>query len=374
MNSTEVRQVSGEDADGQPVLSVLAKRRYRLEGGRPVDGEDAPLTEAVVRSEASPELLIADTDLYAFKPLTDIVVQGTAHPPHVGVEFEASVQVGASVKRVVVLGRRRVLRSGSFGSPEDIEPTPLSYAQAFGGADDVYLRRVGHPMEAIRAELEERPEILAENPFAYPRNPCGVGFAMVESSSRERDTSEELPRFEDPEDRLTPERRFAGPDFAWARLPAPAGLSWFGLLWFPRCLFFGIVPDIEDAKNVPEALAGVVDPAILAKGARFCQPDPRSACGASPGLSVPWLTGGETLLLENLSRHKPRLEVTLPNAPATMRVDGRKGKLTDTQPVISSVVVEPDEGTLTIVWRGTGVALRLYGDEELARMPFEVLW
>lgn len=369
--SATSRQVSGVGGTGEPILSVLAKRRYRLTAVGLEGPEEVPLTPQPTACNEWPELLLADADTYPYKPATDVLVTGTAYPPASCRRFIASVRVGAIAKEVEVLGRRRVLGDGSFSEPDPAGPTPLSYTEAFGGEDRAHHANAGHPLKALRDHLEESPEILAANPFAYPRNPCGKGFSIM---GRRADGGDGLPRLEDPSDRLTPERTHAGASFAWSRQPVPAGLGWFGLLWYPRCVYFGLVPLVPDPQTTPEARAGTIELATLERGAHFRAPDPRHACGASPGLSVPWLHGGETIVLENLSKRAARVQLEIPRPPSRMRIDGRKGKLIDVEPVLSSIVLSPDEETVTLVWRGTGRAIRPYGDEELERMPFEVIW
>lgn len=364
-----LRQVSGVDASGAPILSVLAKRSYRFDDAGVGEAEESRLIEEVVCADGLPELVVDDTDLYAFKPLTDVVVRGTAYPPRVCQQFNVRVQVGSIEKRVVVLGRRRVLATGAFSDAESAAPATLSYAEAFGGADANYLSGQGHPFAPIRSELAERPELMASNPFAYPRNPCGQGFRMEDSGE-----GDELPLFEDPDDRLTPERRRAGRSFDWTSMPSPAGLGWLGILWFPRCVFFGIVPAVPSARSAPEVASGWVDGEILSRGAHFRAQDPRHACGASPGLSVPHLNGGERIRLENLSPGARKVELELPRPPRQMRIDGRGGRLVDVSPVLNTVLIEPESSRITVVWRGSGAALRPYDDEELERMPFEVKW
>jgi hypothetical protein len=54
--------------------------------------------------------------------------------------------------------------------------------------------------------------------------------------------------------------------------------------------------------------------------------------------------------------------------------DGRKGKLNPTEPVIHSVVLGPDDNTVTILWRGSAPALRPYFNQELDTMPFRARW
>ena len=364
------RQLSGVDDVGAPALSVFAKRRYRWTQSGLSDPEDVGLTVAPIASAQHPELLAADSDLYPFKPTTDVVVSGAAYPPYSCREFEARVRVGATEKCILVLGQRKLLKNGAFGEARPAEPTLLSYALAFGGTDSAFLGKQGHPLESLRSSLERR-ELLDANPFAYPRNPCGVGFAMTNTVTEGAD---ELPRLEDPADRLTPDRRVAGPEFRWAGLPVPAGVGWSGLMWFPRCVFFGIVMEVPDLEASAEVRLGVLAKETLAGAPRFSAQDVRHACGASAGLSVKALMGGEAVALSNLSPSDSMREFVVPAPPTRLRIDGRKAGLLDVQPILSTLLIEPEVGTVTVVWRGTGRALRFYTDEELLTMPYEVVW
>lgn len=374
--SASQRQISGEDAAGSPILSVLVKRAYRLSVNKGVqsasaatlvDPQGAPLHEAQLYADDATEELLHESDLFAYKPATDVVVAGAAHPPRGTKRFLARVAVGGVEKQIAVVGRR-VVRGAAFSEPEEAGATPLSYKLAFGGEDAIELARSGHPLAGLERELSERPEMFEENPYAYPRNPTGTGFTI-----RGLDDGAELPRIEDPDDLLTPERRIAGEAFDWSGMPMPAGLGWFGHLWFPRCVFFGFVPEVDRPAQAKEVVRGLVPLEMIAEGAHFRRPDPRFACAASPGLAVPHLRGGETIALENLSRGHARLEITLPTERPTLRCDGRKGRMVETEPVIHSVLVEPDEERVTLVWRGSAPALRRYRPEELEKMPFEVL-
>lgn len=369
-------QISGEDAAGNYILSVLVKRTYRLSVKKGtqgpstatlVDPEGAPLHESQVYADDETEELLHESDLFAYKPATDVVIAGAAHPPRGAKRFLARVSVAGVEKQIAVVGRR-VVQGGVFGETEAAESTKLSYRNAFGGEDAIELARSGHPLDGLRRELSERPEMFDENPYAYPRNPTGRGFTI-----RGLDDGAELPRIEDPDDLLTPERRVAGEAFDWSSMPMPAGLGWFGHLWFPRCVFFGFVPEVDRPSEAREVVRGLVPLEMIAEGAHFRRMDPRFSCAASPGLSVPYLRGGETIALENLSRAHARLELTLPTDRPTLRCDGRKGRMLDTEPVLHSVLVEPDEERVTIVWRGSAPAVRRYRPEELEKMPFEVM-
>jgi hypothetical protein len=371
MSAASSLQLSGVDDKGQRILSVLAKRQYRIsDSGRAIDPEDSPLRREPAFSSDTSELMDHDVDVFPFKPLTDVVIAGSAHPPRVCRRFIARVSVGGLEKRLAVFGARQVSSIGEFMEPAEAEPTPLGYDDAFGGEDRAYLAKKGHPLDPIRRELEEeRPEMYAENPHAYPRNPSGRGFSIEGVV----DPAIELPRFEDPNDLLTPERLRASAGFQWAQLPIQAGLGWYGHLWFPRSLYFGFVPEVRDPSTMPEVKAGAISKESLIGGPKFQEGDPRFACGASPGLSVPYLLGGEAIMLENLSSSAKRREVHLPAAPI-MRADGRKRGLVEASPVLHTVFIEPDEDRITVVWRGSIAAIRPYLDEELERMPFEVVW
>jgi hypothetical protein len=102
--------------------------------------------------------------------------------------------------------------------------------------------------------------------------------------------------------------------------------------------------------------------------------DFRAANGASLGLQLPYLKGGEDIELINLHAEAPRLSFPLPRQRPNIWTDGRDGKLNQTEPVIHTLLIEPDEQRLSVVWRGSAPALRAYLPDELERMPFRVTW
>jgi len=78
--------------------------------------------------------------------------------------------------------------------------------------------------------------------------------------------------------------------------------------------------------------------------------------------------------LVNLHPKRESVRFRLPKEKPRMWVDGRNGKMLATQPVMHSLIIEPDEDRLSIVWRGSGPALRPYLDKEIDGMPFIVEW
>jgi hypothetical protein len=91
-------------------------------------------------------------------------------------------------------------------------------------------------------------------------------------------------------------------------------------------------------------------------------------------LQLPLMRGDEGIGLENLHPRSPRFAFRLPGDRPRIWTDGRKGKLNETDPVIHTLVIYPDEEIFTILWRGSAPALRPYLPEELTSMPFRVVW
>jgi hypothetical protein len=119
-------------------------------------------------------------------------------------------------------------------------------------------------------------------------------------------------------------------------------------------------------KYVPEA---VLRPASIADADAF-----HLACGASLGLQLPQLSGGEPVTLRHIHPRLADFAFRLPAERPKVWTDGRKGKFKETQPVIHTVLIEVDESRLSIVWRGSAPALRPYMPQELEKMPLRVEW
>lgn len=361
------------------ILSVLAKRTYRLDS----KGQCAPAEEQTALAvepqwdETCSGLLAQDSDVFPFKPMTDVIVKGNACSAPASASFDVSVHVGAAAKTIRVLGNRRctLSRTGQIliSDPDPIGKVPLRYDRAYGGRDAVAEAKYGNPIEQFRAILPEQFNLEKASPYNYPRNPCGVGF-LVEAGA---DAVERLalPNLEDPEDPLTPERLVAGNVRNWLRMPMPQATDWVAHSWFPRLACFGVLPDFEPpGQPTAEVTRGFASQDILTKKPYHEKFSFRCTNGASLGLQLPYLMGGEPCELLNIHPKQACFRFCLPNDRPKMWTDGRKGKMNETEPVIHTVVIEPDESRLTVLWRGSAPALRPYFPEELARMPFRVEW
>ena len=373
-------QLSVQGDDSKWMLSVLAKRTYSVgnDGRLIVAAEQVPLTAEPVDDPEQPQILLSDTDLFAFKPRSDLVVLG--HTYGVGRRrYEATIAVqGRICKRILVVGDR-VCAEGSGGEifisqPEPVDKIDLSYARAYGGASAL-------PLESFTAAERERVDSLAVAreksvaelmQYEYPRNPAGCGFLIDPTPGAV--AALVLPNLEDPLQPLTAGNLAVRDADRWPVMPLPQSTGWVGLDWFPRLAYLGIPPQSRTFKGpVQEVILGFAPPNILdganrpSDGFAFTQ-------GASLGLQFPHFRGGETISLDNLHPKQARYTLTLPAERPKMWVDGRKGTLKETEPVIHTVVIEPDLDRVTILWRGAAPALRPYLPAELVKMPFRVEW
>jgi hypothetical protein len=211
------------------------------------------------------------------------------------------------------------------------------------------------------------------SPFLYPRNPCGRGYLI--EPEQEAVELLELPNLEDPSDPLTPEKLPVLDHQQWIRMPLPQATDWYDYGWFPRIAYAGIIPYFEPAGVIPvEVRRGYAPEWITterlpdAKGAFLM------ANGASPGLVVPYLKGREEIMLGNMHPRMEALRIKLPANPPRLFTDGRNGKMNPTEPVMHTVLIEPDEDRVSILWRGSAPALRPYMPDELTAMPLRAEW
>ncbi|WP_437648057.1 DUF2169 family type VI secretion system accessory protein [Sorangium sp. So ce362] len=375
--SPVVRQMSGTDPEGRNILAVLFKATYTLtnEGRAHRAPEQAPLILPVVNDPENKNLLAADTDLYPHKLATDVVLKGHAYAYNDPRSFDVSLRVEGVRKTIRVVGDRRCTLSSAgrivFSPSEPVSRVPLRYDRAYGGQDTAATAKYGNPFDGLRPFLSRELASLEANPYDYPRNPAGRGYLIEPTPAAIEQLV--LPNLEDPLDPLTPERLVCGHIDNWPSMPLPQAMDWVGLGWFPRLAYFGIIPEHKPlAWLVAEASRGYAPADILREKPIVEKFDFRCASGASLGLQLPYLTGGEQIELIKLHPRRPRLVFRLPTERPKIWTDGRKGKLNETEPVIHTVLIEPDEGRLSVLWRGSAPALRPYLPDELEKMPLRV--
>lgn len=180
------RQISGQDENGDPVLSVIAKITYGIapDGSCFRHAETIPLQDDLAYyDDSKEEILAADLDLYAYKKKTDIIVKGNAQLRKPTRKLTAEVYLGKTRKSITVSGNRKATlgQSGKviFSEPDYFEKIPLRYDYAYGGWDKTgeYALEIHDPAEA--AEYERAGiDWQAGSPYKYPRNPAGKGYLV----------------------------------------------------------------------------------------------------------------------------------------------------------------------------------------------------
>ena len=206
----------------------------------------------------------------------------------------------------------------------------LSYERAYGGIDVYSDKRMTYP---------------------YPRNPLGRGFVVSNSEQALQDLA--LPNLEEPSDRLTPNKLCIGEYNRWEGQPFPAGFGWFSKIWAPRAQMAGIMPaDRAIEQELRQAYAKLVPAdqreAYVKNG--FPDMDFRFFNGASRGLRMPFLTGGELVLTENLSQ-EGILSFWLPKDAPHLGLDIGSG-IQEPPVVLHTVMIRMEDRQIDLVWRG----------------------
>jgi hypothetical protein len=340
-STEEFTVVPGQSADGKPIFSVVVKRTYELRPNQsPVRRERPnPLVKVDVYyddGDAESSTVKYETELTSFKFATDIVVIGRAHAPggRPVSQLDASVELLGRKKTIRVIGDRRCVyrsdKAPSFTDPVPFAEMDIRYDKAYGGFD---LKSVSGLS------------------FYYPRNHRGTGVALKNIADVVEGLP--LPNLEDPNDLLTPERVVLGEPERWNQQPLPQGFGWFQKTWYPRCSFAGAMPPFVDVHTVlREETLGLVPKGQIALARQFKLPsfDLRFENGASLGLAVPYLAGGEIVRLVNLTAEGEfRFEV--PNDAPRIMLDISLGE-NELAPILQTVCVHAEEKEVDLVWAG----------------------
>lgn len=297
------------DRDGRETLLVVVKGTFTLERGgcRPAD-EPVPLTLADEHSgEPGLSTVRCESDFALEKPATDVLLLGHAWAPRGRAkESRVKLQAGPAGCEARVHGDRHwsvVLGLPKVSSPEPFERIPLCWERAFGGTQ---IQKGGDEVEG-----------------AEERNPIGTGFVKGRGASAIDGVA--LPNIEDPSELLKrPGQRCA-----------PAGFGVVGRHWLPRRPLFGTYDEAWKRDRMP------LPPVDL---------DPRAFCAAPQPLQArPHLRGGETVVAEGVSPDGP-LRFELPRVAHRWEVR-IANDWTGLTPLLDTLILEPDEGRVALVWR-----------------------
>jgi hypothetical protein len=242
------------------------------------------------------------------KPATDVVLIGHAHATRRDTrEMHVGLRIGPLSKDVIVYGERvwfKTLGSVSMTKPVPFEKIPLTYERAFGGWD--------------RDHADERKHTCE------PRNPVGTGFRGAGGFKE----SIRLPNVENPR---TPIKGLAD-------RPGPAGFGFVSPHWHPRAELAGTFDEAWKKNRSP----------LLPKDF-----DRRHLNAASPGLVAKgYLRGDEQVTAIGVSP-EGQLAFSLPAIPPpTVKVTLADGGAKPVALALDTVIIEPDERRVMLLWRG----------------------
>jgi hypothetical protein len=376
MQNHTTKQVSGNDEKLKPVLAVIVKQTYTIErdGNCTLAEEQIPLTEDVEMYQHNNSILQADLDIYVQKKYTDIILKGHARNYDNAGKFIAEIIIGNTRHTIAVQGNQKVYLDDrnkiQFSEIEKIEKVPLRYDFAYGGKDTEAEKQMQMPAPELLTSLPEI-NLYADSPFRYPRNPEGKGYLVEKSKAMIEQL--EIPNLQDPEHLLTPDNILVGDYNRWIEMPLPYATDWVNPAWVPRIIYTGLVeyPHTKTA-GIKEMQKKWISPNLYDKKDPAKDFNYRFFNGGHYALQTPLDNPVRECTLINIHQVNKKFTIKLPYMKPKIWVDGRKGTLKETIPVMHSIIIEPDENRLSMVWCGRASALRPYFHEELKTMPFKV--
>jgi hypothetical protein len=302
------------DKHGVDGASIAVKGTFDIVSGAtalPVSSAQVPLwTGDQHWGEPATSSIHYVSDLSPAKMGTDVALLGHAYAKRGRARVsDVALQVGQLRKVVRVFGERRwvhvMLEWTPSDPPAEFERIPLVWERAFGGRDD------SDPHQKKR-DFDRR-------------NPVGTGFSS--SGSKARLEGLALPNLEDPR----------SPIKKWKDTPPPACFGFVCPQWMPRSRFSGTYDTAWEIARMPHLPSDY---------------DERYHNAASPDLiATPHLVGGEKVLVVGASADGD-LTFFLPKAKISVTV-WMRGQKSVIDPVLDTVVIEPDDKRISLTWRAS---------------------
>jgi hypothetical protein len=302
----------GFERSGRELLVVAVKATFVIpqESCAPqLSGEQVPLTEAdTFTGEPGLSSPVYESDYAHHRPRCDVLINGSAYaPPGKLVRCtEVGIRVGSMMKVLAVVGNRvwqSSLRGNRASDPEPFDVMPISYDNAFGGVD----RSRRDPTKLM----------------TFLENPVGRGF----SHYKEEIDGKPLPNTEEVN------RAVSDP----SGLYRPMALGPIGRNWRPRVQYVGTFDQqwFDDRSPFwPDDF------------------DYQYFQAAPPDQQVPYLCGGEDVVLRNLTP-SGRVAFKIPTMSMPVWLMPHRGWLRRVDAKIDTLVLEPDLGRFTLTWRAT---------------------
>lgn len=331
-----VQPLPDSTPDGLAGFHFVVKRSFDLEPGQVLRprGLQRPLFMADVYaepSEPSRSALLHASDLCPPKAACDVILVGHCHPADGAVATcKVRLRFGDTLdKTVLIVGDRAVWQrpgeqSARVSKPKPFEAMPLSWPRAYGGTP-LYE---GHPVP-------------------HPANPAGVGLWLTPGPDAEApERWGALPNLEHPNAPLQMNALVIGAG-ALDEAAAPAAFGWIPAHWAPRKHRAGQDPRFESVyrrvtAGVPE---GVPKTPFKVRDSKYYNAAPDDQI-------VPYPSGGEQVIIENVHPEHSRLEFSIPStAPKLEWSEGGAWKAVTLQ--LDTVVIDTDRLCVELVWRGT---------------------
>jgi hypothetical protein len=395
-----VAAITGSDAFGEVVfglpegrrrIGLVLKRTYIFQNGggcdvaeedrqEPLSSEEVPYEE-LEPPRVSPVRL--DNDMFAFRPKTDLVVQGSAYTYFSGVSMtHVSVRIGNFQRAIRVYGDRPLIRgldgSLQFGPAEPFDSMPVRYDRAYGGVDvTALLRRPAPKMLRELAQVVPELPVDTDTPFHYARNPCGRGFLIHDDE--ESLAAVQVPNLEFPFDWITPERLATGSVHGWVNAPLPAAMDWQSAGWFPRIAYLGAAlfpPDYTGPVRETELGWAAPDLAYIPPVTEHPEELLRLEFmqGASAGMSVDSVRPGDLVELRNLHPVYPFCTFRLPDERPRVYMELGAGQWTDLEPHLNAVVIRPDVDEVVMTWCASATVDQGFSPDDPDEIRREISW
>jgi len=327
----------------------LVKMTFKIIDGNCKLLQADPLLHNFFDEELQPRLW-PGCDFWLKKNGTDFTILGSAYAPNGKPvrEMQVGVQIEARQKRIAVFGDRRIEWKNDkpkISSPEPFEEMPVVYENAYGGIDWRVPVSLDDP-HYNNAALE------VDWPGLYPRNAFGKGYLVYSDPLEDA----MMPNLEDPSDLLTADRLIVGDPQLWYRQPLPWCFDWVRPVTWPRCMFFKAgdadawYPGPQD-DQMPEVRRGFLPNGYRQKLEANREEGilPEFFQEASYGMVFAGLRGDEQVLIQGMHPDQPVMQFKLPNAMPSIELDV-DGNRTPLRPRLHSVICEPAEEKVALVW------------------------
>jgi len=302
----------GFEPDGRELLVVAIKATFNIpkNGDEPeLAEEQVPLTEAdEFTGEPGYSATLYETDYAHRKPYCDVLLNGSAYAPggKPTEQVTVGIQVGKINKSFNVVGDRfwdRILFKATPTLPVKFVRKKISYDIAYGGTD----------------KDKKYPEKI----ITYPENPIGVGYYPV--SNGKNLVGKPLPNTEE----------IGKPIKSKNGKYLPMSFGPMGRNFASRV-----------------AYAGTYNQKWLDNVAPFWPDDfdYRYFQASLSDQQIPYPKGGEPVVLKNLSP----LEIMgfrLPRMSMPILITPYRSEDQQLNPVIDTVLIEPDHSRFTLTWR-----------------------